>query len=77
MLGMRRGGFSREAMSAVKSAYKSLFLQGGSLEENVAKLKATQPCKEVQEWIAFIESAGKRGVMRPAVGATETEEASV
>ncbi len=77
MLGMRRGGFSREAMSAVKSAYKSLFLQGGSLEENVAKLKASSPCKEVQEWIAFIESAGKRGVMRPAVGATEAEEASV
>ena len=76
-LGMRRGGFSREAMSAVKAAYKTLFLQGGSLEENVAKLKASSPCKEVQEWIDFIESAGKRGVMRPAVGATEIEEASV
>jgi UDP-N-acetylglucosamine acyltransferase len=76
-LGMRRGGFGREAMSAVKAAYKSLFLQGGRLEENVAKLKSENPCKEVQEWIAFIESAGKRGVMRPAVGATEVEEASV
>ncbi|NNN06504.1 MAG: acyl-ACP--UDP-N-acetylglucosamine O-acyltransferase [Elusimicrobia bacterium] len=73
MLGMRRGGFSREAMSAVKSAYKSLFLQGGSLEENVAKLKASQPCKEVREWIDFIESSGKRGVMRPAVDAMEIE----
>jgi len=76
-LGMRRGGFSREAMSAVKAAYKTLFLQGGTLEENVAKLKASGPCKEVQEWIDFIESAGKRGVMRPAVGATEIEEVAL
>jgi UDP-N-acetylglucosamine acyltransferase len=75
LLGMRRGGFSREAMSAVKDAYKTLFLQDGGLEENVAKLKASNPCKEVQEWIAFIEASGKRGVMRPAVGVTALEEA--
>ena len=77
MLGMRRGGFNREAMHAVKDAYKALFLQGGTLEENVAKLKAEGPCKEVQEWIDFIESSGKRGVMRPAVGATQIEEAAL
>ncbi len=75
MLGMRRGGFTRDAMHAVKDAYKTLFLQGGTLEENVAKLKSGSPCKEVREWIDFIESAGKRGVMRPAVGATQIEEA--
>ena len=75
-LGLRRAGFSREAVSSIKSAYKSLFLQGGRLEDNVAKLKASSPTKEVQEWIAFIESAGKRGVMRPASGATELEEAA-
>jgi UDP-N-acetylglucosamine acyltransferase len=77
VLGMRRGGFSREAMGSVKAAYKALFLQGGRLEDNVAKLKTENPVKEVAEWIAFIEAAGKRGVMRPAVGATEAEEASV
>ena len=73
MLGMRRGGFSREAMGAVKDAYKALFLQGGQFEENVAKLKASSPCKEVVEWLNFIESSGKRGIMRPAVGSTEIE----
>ncbi len=31
-LGMRRGGFSRDAMGAVRDAYKALFLQGGGLE---------------------------------------------
>jgi len=74
-LGMRRGGFSREAMSAVKDAYKTLFLSGLTQADAVARLKESNPCKEVQEWIDFIESAGKRGVMRPAVGATEIEAA--
>ena len=77
ILGMRRGGFNRAAMSAVKEAYKMIFLQGGVWEENLAKLKATGPGAEVREWLDFIESAGKRGVMRPAAGATQIEEALV
>lgn len=77
MLGMRRGGFSREAMSSVKDAYKALFLSGVTQADTIAQLKAGPPAQEVQEWIDFIESSGKRGVMRPAVGATEIEEAAV
>lgn len=77
ILGMRRGGFSREAMGQVKDAYKTLFLSGLTQSEAVARLKAGKPSKEVQEWIDFIESAGKRGIMRPAVGATAVEEAAV
>jgi len=76
-LGMRRGGFSREAMSAVRAAYKTLFLGGMSQQDALAQLKGSSPLKEVQEWIDFIESAGKRGVMRPAAGVTQVEEAAV
>lgn len=76
-LGMRRGGFSREAMAAVRAAYKTLFLGGMNQPEAVAHLKGSSPVKEVQEWIDFIESAGKRGVMRPAAGVTQIEEAAV
>ena len=76
-LGMRRGGFSREAMGAVRAAYKTLFLGGMNQQEAVASLKGSSPLKEVQEWIDFIESAGKRGVMRPAAGVTQIEEAAV
>ena len=71
ILGMRRGGFSREAMSALKESYKVLFLSGLTQVDALARLKAAGPIKEVQEWIDFIESAGKRGVMRPAVGETQ------
>jgi UDP-N-acetylglucosamine acyltransferase len=74
LLGLRRGGFAREAVSALKDAYKTLFLSGLTQVDALAKLKAGGPTKEVQEWIDFIESAGKRGVMRPASGAAEVEE---
>lgn len=77
MLGMRRGGFSRESMSAVKDAYKTLFLSGMTQVDAIARLRSGQPAKEVLEWVDFIESAGKRGVMRPAVGVTQIEEAAV
>lgn len=76
LLGLRRGGFGREAVSALKEAYRTLFLSGLPQAEALARLKAGSPGKEVQEWIAFIESAGKRGVTRPAAGATELEEAA-
>lgn len=74
MLGLRRAGFSRETMSAVKDAYKTLFLSGMRLEEAVVKLRESEPCKEVGELLSFIEGS-KRGVMRPAAGAREEEEA--
>ena len=77
LLGLRRGGFSREAVSALKDAYKTLFLSGLVQVDALAKLKNAGPTKEVQEWIDFLESAGKRGVMRPASGASEMEEATV
>jgi UDP-N-acetylglucosamine acyltransferase len=76
-LGLRRGGFSRDAMAAVKSAYKTLFLSGLTQVEAVAELKKSGPGKEVREWLDFIESAGKRGVLRPAAGAAQAEEAAV
>ncbi|MEK7388688.1 MAG: acyl-ACP--UDP-N-acetylglucosamine O-acyltransferase [Elusimicrobiota bacterium] len=76
ILGMRRGGFSRESMNALKNAYKTLFLSGMTQEDALARLKSGHPGAEVLEWITFIETAGKRGVMRPAVGATEVEEAA-
>ncbi|MBI5201516.1 MAG: acyl-ACP--UDP-N-acetylglucosamine O-acyltransferase [Elusimicrobia bacterium] len=66
ILGMRRAGISRDAMSAVKDAYKTLFMQSLTMADAVAKLKAGNPCPEVQEWIRFIEAPSKRGLMRAA-----------
>ena len=76
LLGLRRGGFPREAVSALKGAYKTLFLSGLTQADALARLKSANPGAEVREWIDFIESAGKRGITRPAVGSTQLEEAA-
>ncbi len=77
LLGLKRAGVPPENRSALKAAYRTLFLSGLSQIEALAQLKTGTPCKEVQEWIDFIETAGKRGYTRPAVGATELEEAAL
>lgn len=76
LLGMRRAGMGREAVQAVKNAYKTLFLSGLRLEEAIAQIKASHPGQEVAEFIEFIERS-KRGVMRPAAGVTEEEEVAL
>ena len=77
LLGLKRAGVPPESRSALKAAYRTLFLSGLTQVEALAQLKAEKPDPIVQEWIDFIESAGKRGYMRPAVGATELEEVSL
>ena len=77
LLGLKRAGVPPESRTALKDAYKTLFLSGLTQVDALARLKAGKVDPIVQEWIDFIETAGKRGYMRPAVGATEMEEASV
>ncbi len=77
LLGLKRAGVPPESRSALKAAYRTLFLCGLSQIEALTRLKAGKPDPIVQEWIDFIESAGKRGYMRPAVGATELEEVAL
>lgn len=77
VLGLKRAGVPPESRAALKSAYKTLFLSGLSQADALARLKSEKPDPIVQEWIDFIESCGKRGYIRPAVGATELEEAAV
>lgn len=76
LLGLKRAGFKREAVSALKEAYRTLFFAGLRQEEAVAKLRAANPGPEVSMVLDFVEGS-KRGVMRPAAGAKEEEEAAV
>lgn len=73
VVGLRRLGLSREALSGVKEAYRTLFLSGLTIENGVSKLKASGPGQEVLGIIEFIESS-KRGLTRPAAGVTEEQE---
>ena len=76
LLGMRRAGLGREAVAAVKEAYKTLFLSGMSLEDAVTRLKEGNPGPEVSDMLSFIEGS-RRGVTRPAVGAEAEEEVTI
>ena len=74
-VGLRRNGFTREMVSAVKKAYRQLFLSKKTLKESVEILKKDNPTPEVMEMINFIE-ASKRGITsaRRKTRATEDDE---
>ncbi len=61
LVGLRRGGVSREAIMEIKRAYKLMFRSGKRLQDAMAELEAAHPCKEVQHMIDFCR-ASKRGV---------------
>ena len=61
IVGMRRGGASRQAMLEIRRAYKLLFRSGKRLEEACAELEANNPCAEVKHMIDFCRNS-QRGV---------------
>ncbi len=63
-IGMERKGFSPAAISAVKGAYKALFVKPGVRSETIpAARKEFGAFPEAEELIAFVEGS-KRGVVR-------------
>lgn len=74
LVGLKRRGFSSEAIEDIKSAYRTLFHSGLTMEEALDQIEATKPGPEVRLMIDFIHSS-KRGVCRP--GRKETAEESV
>lgn len=61
IVGLRRAGFKREAIKAIKDAYKLLFLSTNTLKESLQILKDGNPVPEVQEMINFCEQS-QRGI---------------
>ena len=65
-VGLKRRGFSQEAIHALRRAYKQLFNGAGSLKErteDVAAAFADQPA--VQQIVAFLRAGGDRAVCTP------------
>ena len=61
--GLKRRGFSREAIQALRHAYKLVFRQGKQLQEAIEQLEASDPLPEVQVFIASIKNS-QRGITR-------------
>jgi UDP-N-acetylglucosamine acyltransferase len=62
--GMRRRGYSQDAIDLLRRAYKAVYREGNTLEQAIALLKSWQP--SVAELTLFIDSLenAKRGITR-------------
>jgi UDP-N-acetylglucosamine acyltransferase len=64
LIGLKRRGFSVEAINNLKKAYKSLFMAGLKLPDAVARIRSTiSNCPEVEYLLSFIEKS-QRGICR-------------
>ncbi len=64
LIGLKRRGFSDEAVSNLKKAYKALFMANLKTEEAIARIKAEiNGCAEVDYLLGFIERS-RRGFCR-------------
>lgn len=63
LVGLRRSGFSREDIAAVRAAYKILYRSNLGKEAALARLDAEFTCDAVREIAAFVRSS-KRGITR-------------
>lgn len=61
--GLKRRGFSKEAMQALRNAYKVVFRKGLNLQEAITQLEAQEPIPELQVFIDSIKNS-QRGITR-------------
>ena len=64
---LRRRGLSREALSALKSAYRTLFHSGLGLAEAIAKIEQAPRSPEIDNFLSFLRGKSSRGLCRPSV----------
>jgi UDP-N-acetylglucosamine acyltransferase len=64
LIGLKRRGFTDEAISSLKKAYKTLFMSGLKQVEAIARIRVEiSCCAEVDKLLAFIEHS-ERGICR-------------
>jgi UDP-N-acetylglucosamine acyltransferase len=77
LIGLKRRGFSRETINALRATYRALFRGRGTFDSRIAlatQAHGDQP--QVAEVLAFIAGASRRGLMRAGRQADEaTSEA--
>ncbi|WP_020185285.1 acyl-ACP--UDP-N-acetylglucosamine O-acyltransferase [Methylopila sp. 73B] len=69
LVGLKRRGFERDGIHALRRAYKDLFAEAGVLKARAAEVAAAHPDDElVQEVTAFIAAGGDRAICTPRSG---------
>jgi UDP-N-acetylglucosamine acyltransferase len=75
LVGLRRRGFERDGIHALRRAYKLLFSGEGALKARNEAVAAAHPDDElVQEVTAFIAEGGDRAICSPPAGARSGRE---
>jgi UDP-N-acetylglucosamine acyltransferase len=74
IVGLRRNGFTKEQIKAIKHVFKTLFFQNLMLKDAVAKLRAENLPPEAAMMLDFVEGS-KRGIARPRRNAGSLETA--
>lgn len=67
LVGLRREGFSKDAIRHLKQAYRILYRSGLPLEEALKRIEQEFPTPEARQLVEFIR-ASKRGICRDARG---------
>ena len=63
-VGLRRAGFSREALGELKDAYKTIYRSGKNLSQAISTLRETTKTDEGLALLAFLETGSERGILK-------------
>jgi UDP-N-acetylglucosamine acyltransferase len=63
LVGLRRAGFSKEEIAALKSAYRILYRSGLKLEEALGRIEGELDSEHTRHLVKFIRGS-KRGICR-------------
>jgi UDP-N-acetylglucosamine acyltransferase len=73
VVGLRRNGFPRERVEAIKGIFKTLLYEGLNTTQALERIEAeTPPSEDRQEILAFVRSA-KRGIVKKTADAWDRE----
>ncbi len=65
LIGLKRNGFSAEAIQAIKKCYRIFFRSGLTIKEAIDKTRReVDPLPEVERLIEFVSFSSKRGISR-------------
>ncbi len=69
LIGLKRRGFDRETIHALRNAYRLLFAQEGTMSERVADVEEMMHENEpVMDILSFIKADSSRGICQPKAG---------
>ena len=74
IVGLRRAGFSRERITALRQAFSTLFRQRGNMRLKVEQLLAAAPSEDVRHLLDFIQKSERGVCFGPRQKGREEEE---